>query len=109
MSSKVVLAVLAWYIGAVIYSTQVESNVAGKAAKACTASLSVASALQLVPYKLRVADLLPVVPTLNSQYNIAVEFFETDNRVTDRFSIQRVPSSEGKFVYEGETNWVGFR
>ena len=45
------------------------------------------------------------MPTLNSLHDVRVEFFETDNRNTNKFSIIQ----KDVISFEGETNWVGYR
>ena len=87
--------IAALWMTAVFYfswSMQANSIAATNAANtaSCAASKSTLSALQLVPYQLRAADVLTVAPTLRALYNINVDFFETDGRVTNRFSMIQV-------------------
>ena len=46
-----------------------------------------------------------VIPTLNALYNIRATFYETDNRVTNRFSLIQVDA----VTFTGETNFIGYR
>ncbi len=100
-----------WIVAVLAYAATNQSAEADARAavekQSCDASKAVLSALQLVPYKLRVVDLVSVVPTLNALHNIRVEFFETDGRTTDKFTL--IQRDKSLMVFEGETNWVGYR
>ena len=106
---KVLILGLAYLVFVTVYVVSYESEASTAKQKAsedaCRSSTSVLSAIQLVPYKLRAADLAPVVPTLTRLHNVEVTFFETDGRTTDRFSMRQ----ETAVTFSGETNWVGYR
>jgi hypothetical protein len=101
-----VLAV-SWMVAVMIWgvtdSNAARSSAVASETQACTASTSILSAVQLVPFKLRVADVLEVVPTLEAAYNIRIRFFETDYRTTNRFSLMPGVAPN---TFTGDTNWM---
>ena len=74
------------------YSQQADAIAAANSANAtsCTASLSTVTAIQLTAYNCRAVDLLPILPTLRAALNVDLEFYETDGRVTNRYSMIQV-------------------
>ena len=94
--------VLVWYIAVVILLWKVRQD---SDAAACLASQRLITVLEYVPYMLRAADLVSVIPTMNAYYNVQAEFFETDWRTFNNFTL----IATGGNVIEGETNWVGYR
>ncbi len=41
-------------------------------------------------------------------YNVDVQFYETSGRTTDLFTLSAM-EGRNNMVFEGETNWVGYR
>ena len=96
------LVVAVWYLAAAIFFWKIRND---DDTAACLQSERLLTVLQYAPYKVRADALLGMVPTINTGYNVRVEFFETDNRTTDRFSIVQVLPN----VIQGETNWISYR
>ena len=97
-----VFGVTAWYFGAILLLWKMRQDAMNAA---CQRTGALVTVLEYAPYKLRAADLLTVVPTIQAGYNIDVEFFETDWRTRDNFTL----IVESDTVISGSTNWVGFR
>ena len=79
------------------YSQQAVSIDAANSANvtSCAASLSTVTAIQYAAYNCRAVDLLPILPTLRAAFNVSLEFYETDGRVTNRYSITQVRPGSG--------------
>ncbi len=94
--------VLIWYVGVIVLLWKVRQD--GDAA-ACLASQRLITVLEYVPYELRADALKSVVPTIDTYYNVQIEFFETDWRVTNKFTIEVLDER----TIQGESNWVGYK
>ncbi len=119
----------AWKIFAVFYLIAVGGVAAllyQRQTSACQQSRRLIAILQFAPYELRAEQLASIIPTVNYEGDVAAEFFETDWRVTNRFSLKL---SDGVIsgticcglapvlqvfkrccvLFTGDTNWLAYR
>ena len=75
-------------------------------AEACRESQKLLAVLEFVPYELRADGVVSVIPTIDKLYDCKTEFFETDGRTTNIFTLV---VSEDKSVISGEHFSLYFR